>query len=167
MGLPRVSNRWLWAGLLAAVCGALAVVVLPAVLIFPFRPQTPSGIALSFELRRGAPVATAVLFGLQLLLALALAFRRRRPWPLAALGVSLLLGGGAAWFARQNHFEWMFQPLHDPAYGKVGDVGWLADGDMVIAVEIAGDAVAYPVREMAYHHVVNTTVGGRAVVSTY
>jgi hypothetical protein len=38
---------------------------------------------------------------------------------------------------------------------------------MVIAVEIAGDAVAYPVRQMAYHHLVNDVVGGRPVVSTY
>ncbi len=167
MSVVQVSNRWLWTGLLAAVGGALAVVVLPAVLIFPFRPQTPIGVTLSFELRRVAPVATAALLGLQLVLALTLARRRRRPWPLAALGLSLLLGGGAAWFARQNHFEWMFQPLPDPAYGKVTDARWLAEGDMVIAVEIAGDAVAYPVREMAYHHLVNTTVGGRAVVSTY
>ena len=31
---------------------------------------------------------------------------------------------------------------------------------MVIAVELRGDAVAYPVRQMAYHHVVNDQVGG-------
>lgn len=167
MSVPRISDRWLWLAVLAAACGSLALVAVPAVLIFPFRPQTPFGIALSFELRRVAPVATAALLGLQLVLALALARRRRRAWPRAALGVLVLLGGGAAWFARQNHFEWMFQPLLDPGYGKVTDARWLADGDMVIAVEIAGDAVAYPVREMAYHHLVNTTVGGRAVVSTY
>jgi uncharacterized protein DUF3179 len=34
-------------------------------------------------------------------------------------------------------------------------------------VEIAGDAVAWPVRQMAYHHIVQDEVGGVPVVSTY
>ncbi len=167
MSAPRVSSRWLWIGLLGAVLAALALVGLPVVLIHPFHPQTPFGVALAFELRRAAPAATLATLGLALALVLPLARRQRRPWLRAALGLLLLLGGAAAWFARQNHFEWMFHPLRDPAYGKVADVHWLTDGDMVIAVEIAGDAVAYPVREMAYHHLVNATVGGQPVVSTY
>jgi hypothetical protein len=38
---------------------------------------------------------------------------------------------------------------------------------MVIAVETIADSVAYPVREMAYHHLVMDTVGGVPVVATY
>jgi L-asparagine transporter-like permease len=37
----------------------------------------------------------------------------------------------------------------------------------VMAVEVNNDVVAYPVRQLAYHHVVEDTVGGLPVVSTY
>ena len=41
------------------------------------------------------------------------------------------------------------------------------DSDMVLAVENQGEAVAYPIRLMAYHHVVQDTVGGVPLVATY
>ncbi len=43
----------------------------------------------------------------------------------------------------------------------------LTDTDMVLAVEINGEAVAYPVRLMAYHHLVHDVVGGTPIVATY
>jgi hypothetical protein len=62
----------------------------------------------------------------------------------------------------------MFGPLHRPGYARIHDASaFVDDADMVIAVEICGDAVAYPVRQMAYHHVLNDQVGGVPVVSTY
>ena len=91
------------------------------------------------------------------LLALALAsIVRGRPrwWQWAPLVLLAATGGMSAWFARQNHFEWMFHPLRDPTYAPAGLAPFLDDRDMVTAVEIGGDAVAWPVREMAYHHVV-------------
>jgi hypothetical protein len=39
--------------------------------------------------------------------------------------------------------------------------------DIVIAVRINGRSRAYPIREMAYHHVVNDTVAREPIVSTY
>jgi hypothetical protein len=38
---------------------------------------------------------------------------------------------------------------------------------MVIAVNVQGEARAYPIREMAYHHIVNDVVAGQPIVSTY
>jgi hypothetical protein len=38
---------------------------------------------------------------------------------------------------------------------------------MVMAIEINGDAVAYPVRQMGYHHVINDVVGGKPITATY
>jgi hypothetical protein len=72
-----------------------------------------------------------------------------------------------AWFARQNHFEWMFKPLPNPDYVRASEAGFVADSDMVLAVEHNGDAVAYPVRQMAYHHVVNDVIGGKPITATY
>jgi hypothetical protein len=74
---------------------------------------------------------------------------------------------GATWLARQNHFEWMFNPLPNPAYAKSADAAFVNDDDRVMAVMIGEEAVAYPVRIMAYHHVVGDTVGGTPIVATY
>jgi hypothetical protein len=38
---------------------------------------------------------------------------------------------------------------------------------MVLSVKVNGEAVAYPVRLMAYHHVVQDIVGGTPLVATY
>ena len=73
----------------------------------------------------------------------------------------------ATWFARQNHFEWMFNPLPNAAYAKAADASFVGDSDMVLAVSIAGESAAYPVRLMAYHHVVQDVVGGTPIVATY
>jgi hypothetical protein len=79
----------------------------------------------------------------------------------------MALGVGAAWLSHQNHFEWMFASLPSAQYVHARDVRFLDNPDMVVAVEINGDAVAYPVRQMAYHHLLNDQVGGVPVVSTY
>jgi hypothetical protein len=151
---------------LAALVGAAAVMV-PAVILRPFSPQTAPAVAVAYRLREAAPLLTVALAGLALLGA-ALGWRRlgrRARFALvAALGIAL----GAAWLARQNHFEWMFNPLRNPAYASTTEAAAFVDpADMVIAVEMRGDAVAYPVRQMAYHHLVHDEVGGVPVVSTY
>ena len=61
----------------------------------------------------------------------------------------------------------MFNPLAHSAYAKADDASFVGAEDMVLAVEHHGDAVAYPVRLMAYHHVVGDTVGGTPIVATY
>ncbi len=157
----------LWLACAAAVLGALALVAAPVILLQPFRPQTPFGVAIAFELRGAAPAATLVLFVLAAAIAVPLARRARGGWPRSALAALVVLAAAAAWFARQNHFEWMFRPIPDPSYARVAAVSTVEDNDMVIAVSVGGDAVAYPVREMAYHHLLNDVVGGRPVVSTY
>lgn len=163
----RVSDAGLWVALALVVLGAAAYVVAPVALLHPFRPQTPFGVALAFDLRGAAPVVTLGALALVLPLAALLASRLRRAWQYAALALLLALAGGSAWFARQNHFEWMFRPLPGVAHARAADATFVTDRDMVIGVEIAGDAVAYPVRQMAYHHLVNDVVGGTPVVSTY
>jgi hypothetical protein len=37
----------------------------------------------------------------------------------------------------------------------------------VIAVRIGGEARAYPIRSMSYHHVFNDVLGPDAIVATY
>jgi Protein of unknown function (DUF3179) len=156
---------WVLATLLAF--GMLAWVATPVLVIKPFKSQTPFGVALSYELRRWAPAVT--LAGTALLLVVLVGLVRRRPrwWQWAPLLVLAATGGVSTWFARQNHFEWMFNPLRDPTYAPATLARFMDDRDMVVAAEIRGDAVAWPVRQMAYHHIVHAAVGGIPVVTTY
>ena len=61
----------------------------------------------------------------------------------------------------------MFHPLANATYAKISDAGFVADTDIVMAVESNGEAAAYPVRQMAYHHLVQDVVGGTPIVATY
>jgi hypothetical protein len=61
----------------------------------------------------------------------------------------------------------MFHPLASADYSKASDAGFVADTDIVMAVDNNGEATAYPVRQMAYHHVVQDVVGGTPIVATY
>ena len=45
--------------------------------------------------------------------------------------------------------------------------GWLADNEPVIALEINGDARAYPLQVLTWHEIANDTVGGVPVVVTF
>jgi hypothetical protein len=164
-GRTGIGGTWAHAALVAL--GVFVWVAIPVVLIQPFKAQTPFGVALAYELRQKAPAVT--LAGLVLLLPLLIRLARHvtRGWQWAPLVLLAALGGFPAWFARQNHFEWMFHPLPDPTYAPATLVQSVDDRDMVVAVEIGGDAVAWPVRQMGYHHLVQDMVGGVPVVSTY
>jgi len=94
-------------------------------------------------------------------------WRRTRWFANVALIILMLPLFAATWFARQNHFEWMFHPLLHSAYAKVNEASFVGNSDMVLAVENNGEAVAYPVRLMAYHHLVQDVVGGTPIVATY
>ena len=61
----------------------------------------------------------------------------------------------------------MFKPLSSAAFATTSDAGFVSDGDMVLAIEMNGDAAAYPVRQVAYHHIVQDTIGGIPVIVTY
>jgi hypothetical protein len=159
-----VKRRWLLVLLAAAV--ALAVVIIPALVIQPFRPQTPRGVSVSYALKAAAPWVTIAALLVIAFLAFKL-WRQSRWWSRAVLVIVFLLATGTAWFARQNHFEWMFHPIAGAQYAAVDAATFLDDAAVVIAVERNGEAAAYPVRQLAYHHLVQDTVGGVPLVVTY
>ena len=158
-------RRWLL--LLLTIAAALAFVVVPVLLIQPFRAQTETGLAAGYEVRRFAPWATAALALVALLLVARMWRASRRRWAKALMVLLLLPVGASVWASRQNVYEVMFNPLAAPAYARAGEVDYVGDEDMVLAVERGGERVAYPVRLMAYHHLVADTVGGVPVVATY
>jgi hypothetical protein len=87
-------------------------------------------------------------------------------WKKAVLIFGLCLASGAAAMARVDYFEWMFHPV--PAAGFDSASSSKVDkSEMVMAVNFIGDARAYPIFEMAYHHVLNDVVGGVPIAITY
>jgi hypothetical protein len=156
-----------WLALILLVPLALALVVVPVMLIQPFKPQTPRTLEVGYELRRFAPWVTILLTVVSLALVFKI-WRGSRRWWAKALAVVLFLPVAASvWLARQNVYEVMFNPLANAAYANADKVDYVGDDDMVLAVERGGERAAYPVRLMAYHHVVGDTVGGVAVAATY
>lgn len=153
--------------LLLLVAIVLAMVLIPVWIIHPFKSQTPGGMELAYMLRRWSPAVTLIALACVLALTVYLWRGGLRWWGKAALAPVVLAALAGAWFARQNHFEWMFNPLAEAAFVKAGEAAFVADDDKVIAVEVNGESVAYPIRQMAYHHVVQNEVGGAPIVATY
>lgn len=68
--------------------------------------------------------------------------------------------------SRLNYFEWMFHPVDTPQF-EPESAGKLSSSEMILAVRYARDARAYPIREMAYHHILNDVVQGVPIAVTY
>lgn len=58
-------------------------------------------------------------------------------------------------------------PIDEPTFLPTDAVDFLADDEPVLALEIDGDARAYPIQVMIWHEIVNDTVGGAPVSVTY
>lgn len=165
-------ERLNWAVVVAALLVSLVVVGLPVWLIQPFAPQTPAGVAWSWQLRELAPRLTVTAWLLVAAAALVLATqparsRRRRHARLTVLALAVVAATGAAWFARQNHFEWMFRPFPDPRFVAADAATDLPAEEPVIGVARSGAALAFPITRIGYHHLVNATLGDVPVVATY
>src|SRR5436190_1820342 len=159
-------RRLVWTALLVTIVIGLAVVVIPIWIIQPFKPQSQRGLEVSYALRRISPYLT-IIASLGVVMLTAWLWRGSR-WFLKVILVILALPLFAAtWMARQNHFEWMFKPHANLAYAPAHEAAYVDDGDVVLAVQNHGEAVAYPVRLMAYHHLVQDVVGGTPIVATY
>jgi Protein of unknown function (DUF3179) len=159
-----------WLAVFIACAVTLAVVLTPAYVIRPFTPQTVSGVSWAYDLRRMAPLVS--LGGaLVVLLALVAGWRRARWFGRTVLVLATALMLTAAWFARQNHFEWMFRPAHDVRFTSIKDATGVIPHELVIAIAASdapnADALAFPIRRIGYHHVVNTTLGDEPIVATY
>ena len=60
-----------------------------------------------------------------------------------------------------------FLPAVDPAMLRADQAAGLLPEDEVFGVVIAGEARAYPITMMAYHHVVNDVIQGIPIAVTY
>jgi hypothetical protein len=162
----NARRKLVWLIVFLLVIAVVAIVLTPIFLIMPFKAQTPRAMEISYLMRRWSPLLT--LFGSLAIVILMLGlWFSSRWWNRAFMLLLIVPALGATWLARQNHFEWMFNPLPNPAYAKAAEASHVNDSDRVLAVTIGGESVAYPIRLMAYHHLVGDTVGGTPIVATY
>jgi hypothetical protein len=157
--------RGLWTLFTASSLACISLFFIPAFIIQPFRYQSPRALSLALILRQRAPLGTLIAALVCLLLAVAL-WRITRTWQKIILAAAMLLVAFSAVMARINYFEWMFHPAGSPQFEAEAQ-SKLDSAEMIMAVRFGNDARAYPIREMAYHHIVNDTVGTVPVAVTY
>lgn len=149
---------------LSALAG-IGLFFVPAFIIRPFHHQTPAALALAMALRQRAPWGTLAAALVCLAFALVLWDTANR-WRKIVLALVMVLVAFSAVMSRLNYFEWMFRPVESPQFESAAS-SKLGQGEMILAIRYGSDARAYPIREMAYHHVLNDVVAGVPVAVTY
>ena len=119
----------------------------------------------AIHVKQIAPIVSLVVAAVVVFLVIEL-WSESRWLARTGLVLALTLSVAAAVMVRLNYFEWMFQPIPTAGFISATDIK-LSDSEMVMAVRVGDDARAYPIREMAYHHVLNDMVSGEPIVVTY
>lgn len=161
----RPNRRTLWLTLALLAVASLLLFFIPAFVIRPFTHQSARGLSLAIAVKRIAPALTLVTLAAIVLLAWRL-WTASSKLLRASLVLLLLLATFSTVMVRQNYFEWMFNPIAAAGFIPSADAH-LADKEMVMAVRIGQQARAYPIVQMAYHHILNDTVNGEPIVVTY
>jgi len=161
-----VSNRRYRIAIGVFALVALLAFAYPLYVIRPFRAQGARELAVALAVRsRGPWVARCAALGA--LATALLLWRRSSQWlPKAIVALSAALAAGFAALAHVNVYELMFHRIVAPEF-IAGNGAKIDSDDMVLAVHIAGESRAYPVRMMAYHHIVNERIDGVPVAATY
>ena len=111
--------------------------------------------------------AFRVVFGLMIIVGVREAFHVPRRALLVGPVVASLVAGGITWlFNFRMSADHMFREPVNPVYRGL-DQNTVDPESVVLGVEHNGEARAYPVRFILYHHQVRDTVGGRPVMVTY
>ncbi len=158
-------RSYLWFLFSASAITGMGWFFVPAFIIRPFSHQTPGGLALAMALRQRAPWVTAAAACVCLVFAVAV-WAGARKWQKIVLAAVMVLVTFSAVMSRLNYFEWMFHPV-DSAQFESASASKLDRGEMILALRFGAEARAYPIREMAYHHVLNDVVGGVPIAVTY
>src|ERR1700752_391564 len=124
----------LWALLVLTVIAGVGVIAFPTLYIMPFKTQKDRLLTWALTSRTHPPTVTLVSAVVALTLAVLTMLRLRRWWTraLPLLLVAPVLVG--AWFARQNHFEWMFTPQTTIAHVDAAKATFVQSDDLVMAV---------------------------------
>jgi len=163
--MPSPRRTFPWFIFTVSALAGVGLFFVPAFIIRPFRHQSPSALALALALRERAPWGTVAAALVCLVFALLL-WRASSRWRKIVLAAVTVLVAFSAVMARLNYFEWMFHPVDSPQF-ESASASKLDKGEMILALRSGSDARAYPIREMAYHHILNDVVEGVPVAVTY
>jgi Protein of unknown function (DUF3179) len=144
----------------ALLVGLLVIATFaPLVVAEPHIEQTPAILAFAHAMQRLAPALSIVVAAL-----LVIRLWRDKSWRAwTLLGVTV----ACVWLSRVNLLEWIFAGASDTHFANIDDFHDVRDTDMVIGVTIDGQSRAYPVRYLAYHHMLNDRLGHTELLPTY
>jgi Protein of unknown function (DUF3179) len=167
---PRLQNQgrtstWIFTAFSLCAIAAIALFFIPAFIIRPFRHQAPGALMLAMRLRGAAPVGTLIA-GFACLGFAVVLWRTAGRWGKSFIALIVLVVAFSAVMSRLNYFEWMFHPIAGAQFHAQSE-SKLDPTEMIMAVSFGSDARAYPISQMAYHHVLNDVVGGVPVAVTY
>jgi len=134
--------------------------------IRPFRAQDPRELLLALSIIRWRPIVGLACAGIGITLAVLLWRRAHRRVPRFLIAAGAVSLGGLVLLGRVNVYELMFHPNERPYFTGAGETK-LDQDEKLLAVRVNGEARAYPIRAISYHHVINDEVGKRAIVATY
>jgi hypothetical protein len=120
---------------------------------------------IAMALRHRAPLGTLIAAFACFVLAYEL-WRNANRWRKFLLLLTLLIVSFSAVMARLNYFEWMFHPIAGAQFLAQSE-SKLDGKEMILAVRFGGDARAYPISQMAYHHILNDVVNSVPIAVTY
>jgi hypothetical protein len=131
-----------WLAVCGLTLGSVVMVAIPVWLVQPFAQQSAQGLWWSHSIKRIAPALTtlalagALVAGWSLWRRAATSRRSQRAAVRVALVLFAVVATGAAWFARQSHFEWMFRPNREPSFVAIVDAAGLDPNEPVIGVTV-------------------------------
>jgi hypothetical protein len=161
-----LKKRACLAVVIASLIASFACLAYPIYVIRPFRYQGPRELAAALQIIQIRPIVEGICV-VFVLAALAWFWgieRRRWQRVLASVGAAFVCA--FAVLSHVNIFELMFHPDSRPTFAAVQQLKVDPD-DKVLAVKLGGSARAYPIRTIAYHHIINDVVGGQPIVTTY
>lgn len=161
----RPGFSWIWSAFSLCAVIAFGLFFIPVFIIRPFRHQTPRPLMLAMVLRQRAPLGTLIAALACFVLAFAL-WKTADRWRKALLVLVLFLVTLSTVMSRLNHFEWMFHPITGAQFVAQSE-SKLDPGEMVMTLRYGSDARAYPISQMAYHHILNDVVADVPIAVTY
>ena len=146
---------------------AIALASLPTLLTAPFLSQTSAHLALGHAVARWAPAATVVLVLVGIVLAITSWRAGLRVRGKAGVTVSCVVLALLAQGARLRPAEIRFARLTEVVRVAKDRTSHVKSSDMVLGVTVGGEAAAYPLPVIAFHHIVNDRLGDEPFVVTY
>jgi hypothetical protein len=159
----RQSSFWL---LMVSLAVSFSLLIYPLLVLLPSKSQGVRELAVALAVLRARPFIE-ILCVMVALLALVWYRRSDVSGPRCVLfTLAALLVGVFAGLSFINVYEMKFHPAGQPDFIASRDAK-LDSNEKVISVRVHGAARAYPIRSMAYHHIVNDVVAGVPIAATY